>query len=68
MMDDGDAQEMKFVVDQLNRPPFNMNITLVTLSQKNQMELLQVLKQLMASIFNRENNKQTRNNNLMGCG
>jgi len=50
MMDDDDAQEMKFVVDQLNRPPFNMNITLVTLSQKNQMELLQVVNDVFAEL------------------
>lgn len=35
--------ELRFIVDKLNEPPFSQKLTLVTLDEKNPIQLLQVV-------------------------
>ena len=50
------SEELKFIVQMLNRPPFSMKLTLVLLDSKRGLELLQVVNDVFAYL----NPKQKR--------
>jgi len=46
----GDQNELAFIVDRLNEPPFQMNLTMVAFDEKSPFELLEVVNEVMAQL------------------
>lgn len=44
------SEQLKFIVDQLNRDPFKKNFNLITFDSLESMQLLQVLNDVLAEI------------------
>jgi intraflagellar transport protein 81 len=45
-----EAQEIQFIVDRLNEPPFGMGLSLVAFDEKTPFELLEIVNALMAQL------------------
>lgn len=44
------SQELQFIVDRMNEPPFQMNLTMVAFDEKSPFELLEVVNEVMAQL------------------
>ena len=44
------GQELQFIVDRLNEPPFQMSLTIVAFDEKTPFELLEVVNMVMADL------------------
>merc|ERR1719181_645663 len=44
------GNELQFIVDRLNEPPFQMNLTMVAFDEKTPFELLEVVNEVMAQL------------------
>mmetsp|Transcript_22537 Transcript_22537/g.36233 ORF Transcript_22537/g.36233 Transcript_22537/m.36233 type:complete len:718 (+) Transcript_22537:61-2214(+) len=48
--DDGQMAEIRFIVESLNQPPYDLNLTLIEFDSKAPLELLQIVNDLFASL------------------
>ena len=44
------GNELQFIVDRLNEPPFHMNLTMVAFDEKSPFELLEVVNEVLANL------------------